>query len=114
MDPPKLRIALPRGRATQGRVGAPPLTHLRGVSRHCIQQKRCFAAEVWDAKGLAVPTLGYVSRCRAQTLGGLTSGLTQDWTALPSSRFAPIKPRATTSSESSRRYAAEEWGMRGR
>jgi hypothetical protein len=26
---------------------------------HCIQQKRRFAAEVWDAKGLAVPTLGY-------------------------------------------------------
>jgi hypothetical protein len=29
------------------------------VSRHCIQKKRCFAAEVWDAKGLAIPTLGY-------------------------------------------------------
>jgi len=27
--------------------------------RHCIQQKRRFAAEVWDAKGLAIPTLVY-------------------------------------------------------
>ncbi len=50
------RIALPR---IQGRVGAPSLTHFRGVSRHCIQKKCCFAAEVWDAKGLAIPTLGY-------------------------------------------------------
>ncbi len=65
MDPPKLRFARPRGRAKQGRVGAPSLTHLRGVSRHCIQKKRCFAAEVWDAKGLAVPTLGYESCWRA-------------------------------------------------
>jgi hypothetical protein len=24
----------------QGRVGALPLTHLRGVSRHCIKKKR--------------------------------------------------------------------------
>ena len=55
------RIAPPRGSAIvyQGRVGAPSLTHFRGVSRHCIQKKRCFAAEVWDAKGLAIPTLGY-------------------------------------------------------
>jgi hypothetical protein len=24
----------------QGKVGAPPLTHLRGAGRHCIQKKR--------------------------------------------------------------------------
>jgi hypothetical protein len=60
MNPPKIRIALPR---IQGRRAvANPFAR---QSRHCIQKKRCFAAEVWDAKGLAVPTLGYVSRCRA-------------------------------------------------
>ena len=38
------------------RAVADPFARQRG---HRIQQKRCFAAEVWDAKGLAIPTLGY-------------------------------------------------------
>jgi hypothetical protein len=38
----------------------------------------------------------YDPRCRAQTLGGSTSGLTQDRTALPSRRVAPIKPAVCT------------------
>ena len=31
--------------------------------------RRCFAAEVWDAKGLAVPTLGYDALTREGARG---------------------------------------------
>jgi len=41
-----------------GRVGAPPLTHFARQRRHRIEQERRFAAESWDAKGLAIPTRG--------------------------------------------------------
>ena len=40
------------------------------------QQKRCFAAEKWDAKGLAVPTLGYEDAALRLKFGaGETMGL---------------------------------------
>jgi hypothetical protein len=35
--------------------------------RHCIQQRRCFAAEVWDAKGLA--SLPGITRCPTSPQG---------------------------------------------
>jgi hypothetical protein len=51
MAPPKLHEA--RIRESKGRRAvADPFARQR---RHCIQQKRCFAAEIWDAKGLAIP-----------------------------------------------------------
>jgi hypothetical protein len=43
----------------QGRVGTPSLTHLRGNAATSSVSSRRFAAENWDAKGLAIPTLGY-------------------------------------------------------
>jgi hypothetical protein len=55
----------------QGRVGAPPLTHLRGVlakpetrsaeAGAAIASRRnaAWAAESWDAKGLAVASMNY-------------------------------------------------------
>ena len=49
MDPPKLRIALPR---IQGRVGAPSLTHLRGnaaiaSSRNAASQLKFGTPRAW-------------------------------------------------------------------
>jgi hypothetical protein len=41
----------------QGRVGAPPLTHLRDNAAIVCQEHR-LAAEIWDPKGLAIPTWG--------------------------------------------------------
>ena len=63
MAPPKFRIALSRGGQ---RVEQSRLDYERD------QQKHRFAAEVWDAKGLAVPTLGY----DALTRGGRKRGAT--------------------------------------
>jgi hypothetical protein len=55
MDPPNLNEARFRGFKGRRAVGDP----FAQQRCHCIQQQRRFAAEVWDAKGLAVPTLGY-------------------------------------------------------
>ena len=55
MAPPNLNEA--RFRVSKGRRAvADPFAQQRG---HRIQRKRCFAAEKWDAKGLAINTLGY-------------------------------------------------------
>jgi hypothetical protein len=52
MDPPKLRIALPR---IQGRVGAPSLTHLRGnaaiaSSRNAASQLKFGMPRAWQSE----------------------------------------------------------------
>jgi hypothetical protein len=58
----------------QGRVGAPPLTYLRGVlakaghakrrgwSRHCIQKKRRRCGWIMGHRRGGIPTMNYESR----------------------------------------------------
>jgi hypothetical protein len=110
MSLPGFRVALPR--ATNWRVDLrldPRLessattasrSH-QAARRHLIDiLGRRFAAEKWDMRGRC-PSRVFESRCCAQSIGGSTSGLTQDWKAPLPPRPAPAKPHAATSSTSS-------------
>jgi hypothetical protein len=57
MNPPSFRIVLTCARGSKGRRAvADPFARQR---RHRIKRKRCFAFEIWDAKGVPVATMGY-------------------------------------------------------
>ncbi len=110
MSLPSFRIALPR--AINWRVdlrldprlesSATTASHSHQTARrHLIDiLGRRFAAEKWDMRGRC-PSRVFGSRCRAQSIGGSTSGLTQDWKAPLPPRPAPTKLHAATSSTSS-------------
>jgi hypothetical protein len=100
MDPSKLRIALPR---IQGRVGAPSLTHLRGNA--AIASRRNAASQLKFGTPRAWQSLPWVTN-RAAARGAKKG----------STVVSTVKDTGVATSQlvSGRRFAAEEWVMRGR